>query len=61
MLWIVEIYILLGVIVNAFAIYKEPILIYIGWWLILYFILGIITFPYVLWELLTKDDTGRWI
>ncbi|TCJ01143.1 hypothetical protein [Cytobacillus praedii] len=60
--WLIAIYIVIGVIVNIIALIKEPILIYAGWFLIPYFILGVIIFPYVLWSIIFPSNTGgRWI
>lgn len=62
MLWVISIYVILGILVNLFILYKEPIILYAGWLLVPYFILGIIIFPYALYSYLSSKDTGgRWI
>lgn len=59
-IWLVLIYALIGIVTNIVAIVKEPIILYAGLWLIPYFILGVIIFPYVLYTF-TKPSHGRWI
>lgn len=59
--WFILIYLLLGIIVNIIQVIKEPIILYVGFWLIPYFILGVVIFPYIIYLLLKPSYEGRWI
>jgi hypothetical protein len=59
---IIGIYLLVGVIVNLIALFKEPILLHAGFGIIPLFIIGVVIFPWVLWVvILFPNNTGRWI
>lgn len=58
LLWVIGIYLLLGIIATIVSICKDPILLY-AWILIPIMVL---IWPYVLWVVvICPDNTGRWI
>jgi hypothetical protein len=57
MLWILGIWLALGVISTVIVIVKEPLILY-AWWLLP---LVIVIFPYALYTVFSQDSTGRWI
>jgi hypothetical protein len=63
-IWLIVliVYLVLGIISTFVCIYKEPILLYAGFGLILIVPLMIIFFPYFLLVIVFfPDNTGRWI
>lgn len=57
MLWILGIWLALGIISTIIVIIKEPLILY-AWWVLP---LVIIIFPFALWVVFNDDHTGRWI
>lgn len=57
LLWIIGVYVLLGIITLLIVIVKEPLVLH-GWWLSP---IVVLTWPYALWGLFNSDDTGRWM
>ena len=50
-------YLLLGIVSVVIVVVKEPLIVHV-WWAIPVVVL---VFPYALWAVFTKDDTGRWV
>ena len=60
-LWVIEIYVVLGLVATIITIFKEPFILAVGFGLILLVPIMILAFPYVLWVVFNQDNTGRWI
>ena len=60
-LWVIEIYVVLGLVATIITIFKEPFILAVGFGLILLVPIMILAFPYVLWVVFNQDNTGIWI
>jgi hypothetical protein len=57
MLWVLGVWLALGIISTIIVVVKEPLILY-AWWLLP---LVVIIFPIALLVVFNDDHTGRWI